>query len=91
MTNQEVIQKFLKNDWRIYTNSQNLTARDGSLFSYGLKIANIYDKYIWDYSIDEIEECTGFRSVTTRQHIGLIKRAIEPDKKDWKIISINKK
>ena len=91
MTNQEVIQKFLKNDWGKYMSSQNLTARDGSLFSYGLKIANIYDKCIWDYSIDEIEKCTGFRSVTTRKHIGLIKRAIELDKKSWKIISINKK
>ena len=91
MTNQEVIQKFLKNDWEISMNSQNLTVRDGSPFSYGLKIANIYDKYIWDYSIDEIEKCTGFRSVTTRKHIGLIKRAIELDKKSWKIISITKK
>ena len=89
MTNNEVVQKFLDNAWlnknQIDFNqysSGNLTSKNGSLYSYTLKIADIYDRIIWDYSIDKIEELTGYRSMTTRQHIGLIKRSV-PD--TWEI------
>ena len=58
--------------------SSSLRSVDGVLYSYNLKIAErgveFYDVY--DYDIDTIEKKTGYRSMTTRQHLGLVERTM---------------
>ena len=58
--------------------SSSLRSVDGVLYSYNLKIAErggeFYDVY--DYDIDNIERVTGYRSMTTRQHLGLVERTM---------------
>ena len=66
------------------SSSSSLRSVDGVLYSYNLKIAErsqafqsrtkCYDVY--DYDIDNIERVTGYRSMTTRQHLGLVERTM---------------
>ena len=92
MTNKQVIENFIngKNG-----KNQNLTSVDGSLYSYNFKIAeNSVDlfgkngiKTVFDYSIHKIQQLTGVYSMTTRQHLGILKREIEKsDFLNWRII-----
>ena len=90
MTNIQVI-----NNWLIGKDGQSgsMRSEDGKLFSYNLPIAirtaafqhqaKWYDVY--DYDIDTIEEKTGYRSMTTRQHIGLVTRALLNTKRRFTI------
>jgi len=80
MTNKEIIEKYLNSE---NAKNNNLRSIDNKLYSYDLLISEIKDnkKIIFDYDINTIEEITGYRSVTTRQHIGLLKRASENDVK----------
>jgi len=71
-TNSDVIKSFLHGrDAR----GLNLFARGSSLYSYNLKIAEWTDNgiIVYDYT------ATGgdFRSMTTSQHVGLIKRQVK--------------
>ena len=90
-TNKQVIQDFVNGR---SSKNMNLTSIDGSLYSYNFKIAeNSVDlfgkngiKTVFDYSIHKIEELTGVYSMTTRQHLGILKREIKKsDFLNWTI------
>ena len=76
MTNRQILNCFVNG---IYAKNNNLLSCEGVLYSYNLPIATLKNNMgiINDFSIDYIEKITGFRSVTTRQHLGLLKRVIE--------------
>tara|TARA_B100000530_G_scaffold312841_1_gene240761 strand:- start:540 stop:821 length:282 start_codon:yes stop_codon:yes gene_type:complete len=80
MTNKEIIEKYLNNE---NARNNNLRSIDNKLYSYDLKISEIkYHKIIlFDYDINTIEQITGYRSLTTRQHLGILKRALKNDVK----------
>ena len=91
MTNKQVINK-----WYIGEDAKNSNMRseDGKLFSYDLQIAhrsksengiNAKWFHVFDYSIDTIEEFTGYRSMTTRQHIGLVIRTLSYTQRQFTI------
>jgi len=80
-TNKQVIQDFVNGR---SSKSMNLTSIDGSLYSYNFKIAE--NKTVFDYSIHKIQELTGVYSMTTRQHLGILKREIaNSDFLNWTI------
>ena len=58
-----------------------LRVQNGKLYSYDLLIAEFtgtdWSIHVHDYKIAAIENVTGYRSMTTRQHIGLLQREIE--------------
>tara|TARA_Y100001938_G_scaffold4387_1_gene5509 strand:- start:3122 stop:3454 length:333 start_codon:yes stop_codon:yes gene_type:complete len=92
----EVIEDFLGGQNGSTANG-TLKSVGGKLYSYNLLIANtnpfipINKGEIYDYSINTIEEITGYRSTTTRKHIGLIKNAIELQGwNNWETKEINK-
>jgi hypothetical protein len=70
-TNEQVINAFLNHQ---PTGGLNLRSDGVSLYSYNLEIARHYGgkPMVWDYT------STGdaFRSMTTSQHVGLIKRQV---------------
>ena len=78
MTNKEIIEKYLNNE---NARNNNLMSLDNKLYSYNLRISEIKDNKIivFDYDINTIKELTGYRSVTTRQHLGLLKEAVKND------------
>ena len=78
MKNLEIIEKYLNNE---NSKNNNLRSIDNKLYSYGLLISEIKDNkaIIFDYDINTIEEITGYRSLTTRQHLGLLKEAVKND------------
>lgn len=80
MTNKEIIEKYLNNE---NARNNNLMSLDNKLYSYNLRISEIKDNKIivFDYDINTIQEITGYRSVTTRQHLGLLKEAVKNDVK----------
>ena len=86
MTNRQIINCFING---IYAKNNNLLSSEGVLYSYDMPIATLRNNkgIINDFSIDYIERMTGFRSVTTRQHIGLLKRIIGDNILDWKVKS----
>lgn len=71
--NSDVINSFLS---RCDARGLNLEARGGSLYSYNLKIAEwtLWGVVVYDFT------ATGnaFQSMTTSQHVGLIKREVKP-------------
>tara|TARA_B100000131_G_scaffold116949_1_gene113836 strand:+ start:1321 stop:1599 length:279 start_codon:yes stop_codon:yes gene_type:complete len=80
MTKKEIINSFL-NGTRNAQGRNALSVRNGALYSYNLKIAEHVTNYnggnftgvlIYNYQADGI----GFYSMTTSQHVGLIKRAV---------------
>ena len=80
-TNKQVIQDFVNGR---NSKNMNLTSIDGSLYSYNFKIAE--NNTVFDYSIHKIQELTGFYSMTTRQHLGILKREIaNSDFLNWTI------
>ena len=80
MTNKEIIEKYLNNK---NAKNNNLMSLDNKLYSYDLRISEIKDHKIilFDYDINTIEEMTGYRSLTTRKHLGLLKEALKNDVK----------
>jgi hypothetical protein len=83
MTNKEIIEKYLNKE---NARNNNLMSLDNKLYSYDLLISEILlsayqrdKKMIFDYDINTIEEITGYRSLTTRKHIGLLKEALKND------------
>ena len=80
-TNKQVIEDFVNGR---NAKNMNLTSIDGSLYSYNFKIAE--NNTVFDYSIHKIEELTGVYSMTTRQHLGILKRVIaNSDFLNWTI------
>ena len=73
MNNNQVLEKFINNE---NASGNNLRSYDGKLYSYDLLIAFYYKDHlnILDYDINTIEHLSGYRSVTTRQHIGKLIR-----------------
>ena len=71
--NSDVINSFL---YGRDANGLNLFAQDGALYSYNLKLAEWTTSGIVGYDFT----ATGgdFRSMTTSQHVGLIKRQVKP-------------
>lgn len=71
-TNKQVIESFLNME---QSNSSNLSARGSSLFSYNLEIARWVGNrvIVFDYT----KGGDYFQSMTTSQHVGLIKREID--------------
>ena len=84
MTNEKVITCFING---IYAKNNNLLSSEGILWSYDMPIATLKNNkgIINDFSINYIEKITGFRSVTTRQHLGLLKRIIGDNIQDRKV------
>tara|TARA_Y100000401_G_scaffold110437_1_gene107672 strand:+ start:4405 stop:4719 length:315 start_codon:yes stop_codon:yes gene_type:complete len=78
MTNKEIIKKYLNKE---NARNNNLMSLDNKLYSYDLLISEIKDhkKFIFDYDINTIKEITGYRSLTTRKHIGILKEALKDD------------
>ena len=85
MTNKEIIEKYLNNE---NARNNNLMSLDNKLYSYDLKISEIREfkgvksfflKIVYDYDINTIQDITGHRSLTTRQHLGLLKEALKND------------
>ena len=72
-TNEQVINSFI---YGRSARAGNLTTNGSSLYSYNLKIAEwtTAGLVVYDFT------ATGgdFRSMTTSQHVGLIKREVEP-------------
>ena len=80
-TNKQVVQDFVNGR---NSKNMNLTSIDGSLYSYNFKIAE--NNTVFDYSIHKIHELSGFYSMTTRQHLGILKREIaNSDFLNWTI------
>lgn len=75
MTNEKIITCFING---IYAKNNNLLSSEGILWSYDMPIATLKNNkgVINDFSIDYIEKMTGYRSITTRQHLGSLKRAV---------------
>jgi hypothetical protein len=80
MINKEVVQSFTEG---LNAKTNNLTSIDGKLYSYDLLIGiNKLDKYgikkiiILDYNIKLIEKLTGYKSITSRQHLGILNRVL---------------
>tara|TARA_Y100001970_G_scaffold282594_1_gene395734 strand:+ start:1201 stop:1560 length:360 start_codon:yes stop_codon:yes gene_type:complete len=73
MNNNQVLEKFINNE---NASGNNLRSYDGKLYSYDLLIAFYYKDHlnILDYDINTIEHLSGYRSVTTRQHLGKLIR-----------------
>jgi len=80
MTLEQVINAFL-NHSHTAQGRYSLSVRNGALYSYNLKIAEHVTNYdggrftgvlIYNYQRDGI----GFYSMTTSQHVGMIKRAV---------------
>ena len=80
MTKKQLINAFL-NGTRQAQGNNALSIRNGALYSYNLKIAEHVTNYgdrgfsgvlIYNYQADGI----GFCSMTTSQHVGLIKRMV---------------
>ena len=80
MTLEQVIQAFLNYQYNAQ-GRYSLSVRNGALYSYNLKIAEHVTNYggngwsgvlIYNYQRDGI----GFYSMTTSQHVGMIKRAV---------------
>ena len=80
MTLEQVINAFL-NHSHTAQGRYSLSVRGGALYSYNLKIAEHVTNYqggtwsgvlIYNYQRDGI----GFYSMTTSQHVGMIKRAV---------------
>ena len=84
MTNEKIITCFING---IYAKNNNLLSSEGILWSYDMPVATLKNNkgIINDFSINYIEKITGFRSVTTRQHLGLLKRIIGDNIQDWKV------
>jgi hypothetical protein len=78
MTNKEIIEKYLNKE---NARNNNLMSLDNKLYSYDLLISEIKDhkKFIFDYDINTIKELTGYKSLTTRKHIGILKEALKND------------
>ena len=88
MTNIQVINNWISgNDAHNSSggsSSSSLRSVDGVLYSYNLKIAERSQAFqssikwydVYDYDIDNIERVSGYRSMTTRQHLGLVKRTL---------------
>tara|TARA_B100000700_G_scaffold324672_1_gene431461 strand:+ start:8610 stop:8960 length:351 start_codon:yes stop_codon:yes gene_type:complete len=78
MTNKEIIEKYLNNE---NARNNNLMSLDNKLYSYDLLISEIKDhkKFIFDYDINTIKQITGYKSLTTRKHIGVLKEALKND------------
>ena len=84
MTNEQIIKEFLNNKSAKNQNN-SLTSTGDKLYSYRFLIAEKaptttvgeFATVINDFSIGKIEEITGIRSMTTRQHIGLLKRTAQ--------------
>lgn len=97
MTNIQVINNWISgNDAHNSSggsSSSSLRSVDGVLYSYELKIAErgvgftwtteFYDVY--DYDIHNIERISGYRSMTTRQHLGLVKRTLADKQIDYDV------
>ncbi len=78
MTNKEIIEKYLNKE---NVRNNNLMSLDNKLYSYDLLISEIKDHkiIIFDYDIKTIEEITGYKSSTTRRHLGALKEALKND------------
>ncbi len=72
-TNSDVINSFL---YGRDARGLNLTARGGCLYSYNLKIAEWTTNGVLVYDFTATGDA--FQSMTTSQHVGLIKRQVKP-------------
>ena len=70
-TNKQVITRFLNG---LEASAKSLNTNGTSLFSYGLEIARWYGgkAIVFDYT----STGNAFKSMTTSQHVGLIKREV---------------
>jgi|TARA_R100000482_G_scaffold73777_2_gene28338 hypothetical protein len=75
MTNIQVIKNWISGK---SGQSGSMRSADGKLFSYELQIGDIEKGIfqVYDYDINTIEKMTGYRSMTTRQHLGLVTRIL---------------
>jgi hypothetical protein len=101
MTNQELINEFVYYGTDIDTarnGNGTLRIENGNLYSYELLIAEFTTEYngtwtihLHDYNINAIAKISGFRSMTTRQHIGMVKRQIQESSNNLVVFEYNDK
>ncbi len=82
MTNEQIIKCFYTHSHSNTTNkSKTLTIRNGKLYSYNLLIGEYVDRseegFIGLLIHDHTRNGLGFISMTTSQHVGLLKRMTE--------------
>ena len=82
MTKQQIIDAFLLGTENVKSRNA-LSIRDGALYSYNLKIAEHIKGcrmiIVYDYMASGSR---GMVSATTSQHVGMIKRAVPPQRLD---------
>lgn len=81
MTNEQVIKAFTAKNTPNTSKSKALSIRDGKLYSYCLLIGEYVDRPTEGFSglliHDHTRNGLGFISMTTSQHVGLLKRMTE--------------